>query len=260
MNTTTKNSNSPATLADEQPVTAAKLTSSTDTSNGMMKLTLRTIAEKIVGEDEASNYLKFELPKEDPSREFELIAEDSEVEIYRDSDVYLLHCSTGLETGMWDDLATDYPAVAPLLAPSPDAQPVTAAMTEWEIALAGNKLQAERDALFVHLARLAEFQKLRARNPKSKALLRFPEFIADEVQPVTVLFDVWHGDLNKSIVGIGETVLEAMADLLRQPLGVGYAIAPTSYLFAGLVDELQRTGRVSFGWGSYTLAAQEAAE
>ena len=60
-----------------------------------------------------------------------------------------------------------------------DAQPVTAAMTEWEIALANNKLQAERDALFVHLARLAEFQKLRARNPKSKALLRFPEFIAD---------------------------------------------------------------------------------
>lgn len=80
-----------------------------------MKLTLKSIAENIVGKDEADTYLKFELPKEDPSREFELIASDDEVEIYRDCDVYLLHCSTGLETGMWDDLATDYPLVAPLL-------------------------------------------------------------------------------------------------------------------------------------------------
>lgn len=78
-------------------------------------MTLKEIAVKIVGQSEADKYLKFELPNEDPTREFELVTSDSEVEIYRDSDVYLLHCSTGLETGMWDNLVTDYPLVAPLL-------------------------------------------------------------------------------------------------------------------------------------------------
>jgi hypothetical protein len=75
------------------------------------------IAEEIVGSEKALGWLKFELPNEDPQRDgFELEAKDDEVEIYRASDVYLLHCTTGLEIGMWDDLATDYPAVAPLLA------------------------------------------------------------------------------------------------------------------------------------------------
>ena len=78
-------------------------------------ITLKEIAVQIVGAEDADGYLKFELPNEDPAREFELIAEDDEVQIYRDSDVYLLHCSIGLETGMWDNLATDYPFVAHLI-------------------------------------------------------------------------------------------------------------------------------------------------
>ncbi len=80
------------------------------------KMKLIEIAEQIVGSEKAADYLKFELPNEDPQRDgFDLEAKDSEVEIYRASDVYLLHCTTGLEIGMWDDIATDYPAVAHLV-------------------------------------------------------------------------------------------------------------------------------------------------
>lgn len=58
--------------------------------------------------------------------------------------------------------------------------PTTAAktLTEAEITIAGIKFQARMDARFVHLARKAEFEKLQSRNPKSKSLLRFPEFLA----------------------------------------------------------------------------------
>lgn len=69
----------------------------------------------------------------------------------------------------------------------------------------------------------------------------------------TIQFTVHHGSINQTITGTGTTLANAIADLQRDPLGVGYAITPEGEMFERFMCDLVATGQAQFGWGDYRL-------
>lgn len=69
----------------------------------------------------------------------------------------------------------------------------------------------------------------------------------------TIQFTVHHGSINQTITGTGTTLADAIADLQRDPLGVGYAITPEGEMFERFICDLVATGQAQFGWGDYAV-------
>jgi len=73
----------------------------------------------------------------------------------------------------------------------------------------------------------------------------------------SIRFTVRHGDTNKTIIGKGATLRDALADLQSTPLG-SYAINPVDYprmlsSAALFLQDLETTGKGAWGWGDYEV-------
>ena len=73
----------------------------------------------------------------------------------------------------------------------------------------------------------------------------------------SIRFTVRHGDINKTIIGKGATLRDALADLHNTPLG-SYAINPVDKppLLSSASDflhTLETSGRGQWGWGDYEV-------
>ncbi len=74
----------------------------------------------------------------------------------------------------------------------------------------------------------------------------------------TISFTVHHGNTNKTVTGMGETIRAALADILKTPLGIGYAIDEKRERFAALCESLETTGSAQWGWGDYSVTTPAA--
>jgi hypothetical protein len=73
----------------------------------------------------------------------------------------------------------------------------------------------------------------------------------------SIRFTVRHGDTNKTIIGKGATLRDALADLQSTPLG-SYAINPVDYprmlsSAALFLQDLETTGKGAWGLGNYEV-------
>lgn len=78
----------------------------------------------------------------------------------------------------------------------------------------------------------------------------------------SIRFTVRHGDINKTIIGKGATLRDALADLHNTPLG-SYAINLADYPLpllssaALFLQDLETTGKGAWGWGEYEVEAEK---
>ena len=74
----------------------------------------------------------------------------------------------------------------------------------------------------------------------------------------SIRFTVRHGDINKTIIGKGATLRDALADLHNTPIG-SYAINLADYPLpllssaALFLQDLETTGKGAWGWGDYEV-------